>query len=111
VRTSQSIETLGGITFGRAEPGERRRESTNYAIGLAAARIVEAVFYDEHQVLAVSFLLTGFAGISDVCLSVPSVVNRTGVLKVLPVPRSEDKRAGMHHSARTVRAVIDSLEL
>lgn len=89
----------------------RGKGYTNYAIALAAARIVEAVVYDEHQVLPVSSPLTGFAGISDVCLSVPSVVNRTGVLKVLPVPLSEDERVGMHRSARTVRAVIDSLDL
>ncbi len=42
---------------------------------------------------------------------IPSVVNRTGVLKVLPVPLSEDERADLQHSARAVRAVIDQLEL
>ena len=89
----------------------RGKGYTNYAIALAAARIIEAVLYDEHQVLPVSSLLTGYAGISDVCLSVPSVVNRTGVLKVLPVPLSEDERVGLHRSARAVRAVIDPLEL
>ncbi len=89
----------------------RGKGYTNYGIALAAARIIEAVLYDEHQVLPVSSLLTGYAGISDVCLSIPSVVNRTGVLKVLPVPLSEDERAGLQHSARAVRAVIDQLEL
>jgi L-lactate dehydrogenase len=82
---------------------------TNYAVALAAARIIEAVLYDEHQVLPVSSLLTGYAGISDVCLSVPSVVNRTGVLRVLPVPLSEDECDGMRRSARAVRAVIGKL--
>jgi L-lactate dehydrogenase len=43
------------------------------------ARIIEAVLYDEHQVLPVGSLLTGYAGTSDVCLSVPSVVSRAGV--------------------------------
>jgi L-lactate dehydrogenase len=84
---------------------------TNYAIALATARIIEAVLYDEHQVLPVSSLLTGYAGISDVCLSVPSVVGRAGVLHVLPVPLSEDEREGLQHSARTVRAVLDKLGL
>jgi lactate/malate dehydrogenase, NAD binding domain len=54
---------------------------TNYAGALAAARIIEAVLYDEHQMPPVSSLLTGYAGISDVCLSVPSVVSRDGVLR------------------------------
>ena len=73
------------------------------------ARIIEAVLYDEHQVLPVSSLLTGYHGISDVCLSVPSVVNRTGVLRALPVPLSGDERDGLHRSARAVRTVIDRL--
>ena len=89
----------------------RGKGHTNYAIALAIARIIEAVLYDEHHVLPVSSLLTGHAGISDVCLSVPSVVNRTGVLRTLPVPLSGDEREGLHRSARAVRAVIDQLTL
>jgi L-lactate dehydrogenase len=89
----------------------RGKGYTNYAIALAAARIIEAVLYDEHQVLPVSSLLTGCAGISDVCLSMPSVINRTGVLRVLPVPLSEDERDGLQRSARAVRAAIEQLGL
>jgi L-lactate dehydrogenase len=89
----------------------RGKGYTNYAIALATARIIEAVLYDEHQVLPVSSLLTGYAGISDTCMSVPSVVGRAGVLRALPVPLSEDERKGLQHSARTVRAVLDKLGL
>jgi L-lactate dehydrogenase len=46
-----------------------------------------------------------------VCLSVPSVVNRAGVQRVLPVPLSGEERDGLHRSARTVRAVLDKLAL
>jgi L-lactate dehydrogenase len=89
----------------------RGKGYTNYAVALAAARIIEAIVYDEHQVLPVSSLLTGYAGIRDVCMSVPSVVNRTGVLRVLPVPLSADEREGLHRSAAAVRAAIDKLGL
>ena len=89
----------------------RGKGYTNYAVALAAARIIEAIIYDEHQVLPVSSLLTGYAGISDVCLSVPSVVNRSGVLRVLPVPLSADERDGLHRSAAAVRAAMDKLGL
>ena len=84
---------------------------TSYAIALATARIIEAVLYDEHQVLPVSSLLTAYAGISDVCLSVPSVVGRAGLLRVLPVPLSAHEREGLQRSARTVRTVLDDLGL
>jgi L-lactate dehydrogenase len=89
----------------------RGKGYTNYAIALATARIIEAVLYDEHQVLPVSSLLTGYAGISDVCLSVPSVIGWDGVLRVLPVPLSRAEREGLQHSACTVRAVLEKLGL
>jgi len=96
---------------GAAEEIIRGKGATNYAVGLAAARIIEAVLYDERQVLPVSSLLDGFAGISDVCLSVPSVIDRAGVELVLPVPLSDEEAAGLRRSATTVRDVVRKLGL
>jgi L-lactate dehydrogenase len=96
---------------GAAEEIIRGKGATNYAVGLAAARIIEAVLYDERQVLPVSSLLDGFAGISDVCLSVPSVIDRAGVDTVLPVPLSDEEAAGLHRSAAAVRDVVRKLGL
>jgi L-lactate dehydrogenase len=96
---------------GAAEEIIRGKGATNYAVGLAAARIIEAVLYDEHQVLPVSSLLDGLAGIGDVCLSMPSVVDRAGVETVLPVPLSDEEAAGLRRSADTVRDVIRKLGL
>jgi len=96
---------------GAAEEIIRGKGATNYAVGLAAARIIEAVLYDERQVLPVSSLLDGFAGISDVCLSVPSVIDRAGVDTVLPVPLSDEEAAGLRRSATAVRDVVRKLGL
>jgi L-lactate dehydrogenase len=79
---------------------------TNYAISLATARIIESVLYDEHQVLPVSSLIDDFIGIKDVCLSVPSIVNRKGVQRTLPVPLSAGETEALQRSAAAVRAVI-----
>lgn len=89
----------------------RGKGATNYAVGLAAARIIEAVLDDQRQVLPVSSLLDGQAGIHDVCLSLPSVVDRHGVDIVLPGPLSEDEAEGLRRSADTVRGVIKRLGL
>jgi L-lactate dehydrogenase len=96
---------------GAAEEIIRGKGATNYAVGLAATRIIEAVLYDERQVLPVSSLLDGFAGISDVCLSVPSVIDRAGVDTVLPVPLSDEEAAGLRRSAAAVRDVVRKLGL
>jgi L-lactate dehydrogenase len=83
--------------------------ATNYAIGLATARILEAVLHDENRVLPVSSLLSDYHGIDDVCLSVPSIVNRHGVGRALPVPMNEAEVAGLRNSAETIRGVVRSL--
>jgi L-lactate dehydrogenase len=96
---------------GAAEEIIRGKGATNYAVGLAATRIIEAVLRDQHQVLPVSSLLDGVAGLDGVCLSVPSVVDRGGVETVLPVPLSPEEAEGLRRSAETVRGVIGSLGL
>jgi L-lactate dehydrogenase len=87
----------------------RGKGATNYAIGLATAQILESVLYDEHRVLPVSSRLDGYLGISDVCMSVPSIVNRTGVETVLEVPLNDTEREGLHRSADTIRQAIRTL--
>jgi L-lactate dehydrogenase len=96
---------------GAAEEIIRGKGATNYAVGLAATRIIEAVLHDQHQVLPVSSLLDDVVGVSDVCLSIPAVVDRGGVEAVLPIPMSEAETAGLRRSAETVRGVIHQLGL
>lgn len=79
--------------------------ATNYAVGLAATRIIEAVLQDEHRVMPVSSLLEDYYGISDVCLSVPSLVDRRGVTENVPVPLSDEELAGLRASAQGMKAV------
>jgi L-lactate dehydrogenase len=83
--------------------------ATNYAIGLATAKILEAVLHDENRVLPVSSLLSDYRGISDLCLSVPSIVNRGGVEQHLAVPMNANEDAGLKNSAETIRATVASL--
>lgn len=77
--------------------------ATNYAIGLAGAKILESVLRDEHRVLPVSTLLDGWHGISDVCMSVPTVVDARGAADRLPLPVSEQELTQLRASADAIR--------
>jgi L-lactate dehydrogenase len=103
-------EVLAGVV-GAAEEIIRGKGATSYAIGLAGARVLEAVLHDERTVLPVTSLLDGHAGLHDVCLSLPSVVGREGVHEVLPVPLSAEERDGLHRSADAVRSVMRTVGL
>lgn len=79
--------------------------ATNWAIGLATARIVEAIRRDENAILTVSRLLTDYQGISDVCLSVPCRVNVHGAQSTIDVPMSSEETSALRASAEVVRRV------
>ncbi len=76
--------------------------ATTYAIGLATTAILQAILTDAHQVMPVSSLQDGVHGLRDVCLSMPSVINRHGVDRVLEPPLTDDELSALHASASTI---------
>jgi len=89
----------------------RGKGVTNYAVGLAATRVIEAILRDENSVQPVSSLLDGRLGIGKVCLSLPAIVNRSGVVMTLDVPMSTTELGLLKASADAVRAVAGALGL
>lgn len=85
--------------------------ATSLAIGLSTARIVEAILGDQHRVLPVSTVQNGVYGISDVCLSLPTVVTAAGAGQVLELSLSESELAGLRASAATLKQAQTSLGL
>ena len=79
--------------------------ATNYAIGLSVAHIAGTILRDEKRVLPVSTLLDDWMGISDVCMSVPTVVGREGAgRRLVPVVTPREYN-GLRASADSIRAV------
>lgn len=83
---------------------------TSFGIATAIVRICEAVLRDERVVLPVSTLLTGEFGISDVYLSLPCVLGRGGVEKVLTPAFTDAELAGLLASAAALRAARLALQ-
>lgn len=105
-------EVLDGLAHEVANAAYRviaGKGATNYAIGLSAARIVEAVLGREDAVLPVSTVLAGQHGVSGVALSLPSIVGEGGVRRVLEVPLDEIERSRLARSAEAIRAAAGSL--
>lgn len=88
-----------------------RKGATCYAIGLAATTIMESILRDQKSVLPISSLLEGEYGLREVCLSVPSIVDRGGVGKILQLPLSEIEIEGLERSARILKEAASSLGL
>lgn len=79
---------------------------TNYGIALAATAIVEAIALDTKHTLPVSVAVDGYLGVTDVCLSLPAVIGRSGVERILH-PRLNDSEAqALRASAAAVQNQI-----
>jgi L-lactate dehydrogenase len=81
----------------------RRKGHTEYAIGLCVQRICEAVLRNEHAVIAVSTVLDGEYGRTDVCLGTPCVVGKNGIERIIELDLDEEERKALHRSAETLR--------
>ena len=77
--------------------------ATNYAIAMSGVDIIESILKDSNRILPVSSLLDDFHGISDVCMSVPSVLNRKGVNTHINTPLSDGELAALKRSAETLK--------
>lgn len=86
----------------------RRKGATYFAIASGLVRLVEAIVRDQRTVLSVSTLVQpqhGYEGVSGVYLSVPCVVDRTGVASVLTLDLDERESAGLRQSAEVLAGV------
>ncbi|GAA1045797.1 MULTISPECIES: L-lactate dehydrogenase [Rothia] len=77
--------------------------STNYAIGISAARIAEAILKGQRAVLPVSTQINGRYGIEgDAALSLPSIVSYGGVEQVLEIPLGDEEIEKLQKSAAAI---------
>ena len=77
-------------------------QASQFGIGIVAARIVEAVLRDERVVIPVGAYNPTYGA----TLSMPSVVGRAGLLRILEPSMSEEERHALERSADRLRAVV-----
>ena len=85
-----------------------RKGATYYAIAMAAARIAECIVRDEKTVLPVSVELEGQYGLSGLALSIPSVLGKDGVERILEIPLSQEEQRKLLLSADAIKRVIEN---
>jgi L-lactate dehydrogenase len=86
-----------------------RKGATYFAVAAGLMRIVEAILRDQRTVLSVSSLVNGYYGIENLCLSLPAVVGRNGIERVLRLHLNETEEAALKRSAEVLRKTADSI--
>ena len=89
----------------------KKKKATYYGIAMSVRRICEAIIRDEKSILPVSSMQHGEFGISGVSLSIPAIVGRQGVERVVPIDLSPEEKKELIASADTLKKVIkDSVD-
>ena len=86
-----------------------RKGATQYGVAAGMLRLVEAILRDQHTILPVSAPIPGFYGIDGVCLSLPAVIGRTGVERMIEIPLAADEQDALRRSAEVVRNAVAEL--
>jgi len=87
----------------------KRKGATYYAVAAALTRIVESILSDQRSVLSVSTLVPSGYGLGELYLSLPTVVGKNGVERVLEMPLAEQEAQGLRNSAGLLREVLSGL--
>jgi len=88
-----------------------RKGATYYAVAAGLLRITQSILRHQNTVLSVSSLVENYCGISDVCLSLPTVIDRGGVQQVLRLSLDEFETERLRRSAGILRSTIAALRL
>jgi L-lactate dehydrogenase len=107
----QAMENIFSQTRDAAYRIIERKGATYYAVAAGLMRITQAILRDQNTVLSISSLIHGFHGLTDVCFSLPTVVDCGGVEQVLHLELDQAELEQLRHSAAVLKTTIKSLNL
>lgn len=79
---------------------------TCYSIATAVSELARAIKEDSHRIFMLSTLLENYYGHSNVCLSMPCVVGRNGIEKIIEIPLDEAEQEKLAKSVETVKEFL-----
>lgn len=87
-----------------------RKGATFYAVAASVCHICRSIFGGADTPMTVSTLMHGEYGMSDVALSMLTVVGRTGIKDKLIAPLTIEEEAKLRYSEKSLKEVISHIE-
>ncbi|MDN0064436.1 L-lactate dehydrogenase [Collinsella ihumii] len=88
-----------------------RKYATYYGIAMSVQRLCRAIMGDEKCILPVSSLMVGEYGLSDIAISMPTIIGRGGIECRVPISLDDEELGELHRSAAALSEVIDRAQL
>jgi len=96
-------KTIFERTKGSGAEVIRRKGGAGWAVGATIAETVHSVVLDKRQILPVSSMQNGAYGLKNVCLSVPTVLGRDGVMSHVEFDLWPKEMQGLKNSAQSLK--------
>ena len=80
--------------------------STYFSIGLVISKIIEGILRDERNIVPLSVYIDNYYGESDLCMSIPCLVGKEGIIKKYQLPLASDEQSKLHNSANVLKDTI-----
>jgi L-lactate dehydrogenase len=87
----------------------KKKGGAGWAVGIAIRDVVHAVILNKSALLPVSSLVQGAYDIRDICLSVPAVVNRQGVVQHVEIKLWPKEQMALQQSARALKETLSKV--
>ncbi|MEZ6034768.1 MAG: lactate/malate dehydrogenase family protein [Planctomycetaceae bacterium] len=84
----------------------KKKGGAGFAVGVSIADVVHSIALDDQRILPVSSLMSGAYGLRDVCLSIPTVVGRTGVKSHIEIDLWSKEKTALVQSGSVLKETI-----
>lgn len=89
----------------------RLKGATFYAIAVSATKICRNILRDTNSVMALSGMLHGEYGFDGLCMSVPFILNRDGIVNSVTPPLTAEEMEKLTASATLLKDTISKLDI
>ena len=89
----------------------KKKGGAGWAVGIAIRDVIHAVLLNKKALLPVSSLVQNTYEIRDVCLSVPTLVGRGGILKHVEIKLWPKEQMALQQSARALKETLAKVKV
>lgn len=83
-----------------------RKGGAGWAVAVAIREVIHCVALDQQRLLPVSSLQQGAYGVRNICLSVPTVIGRRGVIDQVEIDLWPKEKMGLQNSAKALQSTL-----
>ncbi|MDB4732877.1 lactate/malate dehydrogenase family protein [Planctomicrobium sp.] len=107
--TSSLIAEVEKKTRGSGAEVIKKKGGAGFAVGVSIADVIHSIALNQERILSVSSLQNGAYGLSDVCISVPTVVGKDGAQSHIEIELWPKEKTALQRSGQVLRETIDKV--